>query len=515
MSDSSYDVDEILKQVRKRREENEARIKAQAAENAAQPTRADENIKPQAPAQSEPRSQEVHEERQREPQPSEPAQQKEPARQQSRDIPAEEQEAPKNAPRVHYDDNGSVDVMSFSQAAPAKKAPEKKGKKAKKKASKLTKILRAVICVLLAFIIAGGAGIYLYVNKMLTNATDDKEQTDTIDEWSGMDVLKEEFSPIYEDEDVYSYRDMLKKWYYNGEPVSSTHVLNVLLIGEDTRGEEIMEEDTRADSAIIASVNIDTKTITLTSVLRDSYVYYEEIEGDEESGRYDKINSAMAYGGIDCYIRAVENNLKINIDNYAIVNFSSFENIVDTLGGVTVELTQREINEINNNPKVYGGVEIDAEEGLVDLNGEQALAYCRIRHIDSDNARADRQKTVLLKIFEKMSGASTVKAVEVANALLPYVKMGFAKSEVLDIGSYALRHGWTSYLTETQTVPENTTDENGKVTTTCRGGTFFGVWCWKVDLPLTAQLLQQSIYGKTNITLAEDRPDFDDLPLRG
>ena len=323
MSDSSYDVDEILKQVRKRREENEARIKAQAAESAAQPARADENIKQQAPEQSEPRSQAVREAQPKEPQPkepqpSEPARQKEPARRQSRDIPAGEQEASKNAPRVHYDDNGSVDVMSFLQEAPAKKAPEKKGKKAKKKASKLTKILRAVICVLLAFIIAGGAGIYLYVNKMLTNATDDKEQTDTIDEWSGMDVLKEEFSPIYEDEDVYSYRDMLKKWYYNGEPVSSTHVLNVLLIGEDTRGDEIMEEDTRADSAIIASVNIDTKTITLTSVLRDSYVYYEEIEGDEESGRYDKINSAMAYGGIDCYIRAVENNLKINIDNYAI-----------------------------------------------------------------------------------------------------------------------------------------------------------------------------------------------------
>ena len=63
-------------------------------------------------------------------------------------------------------------------------------------------------------------------------------------------------------------------------------------------------------------------------------------------------------------------------------------------------------------------------------------------------------------------------------------------------------------------MPENATDENGEVITTCRGGTFYGAWCWKVDYPLTAQMLQQSIYGKTNITLAEDRPDFDELPLR-
>lgn len=176
-------------------------------------------------------------------------------------------------------------------------------------------------------------------------------------------------------------------------------------------------------------------------------------------------------------------------------------------------MTKAEINEINNHPSRYGNVTIDAEPGLVDLNGEQALAYCRIRYIDSDNARADRQKTVLLKIFEKMSGASTVKSIEVVNNLLPYVKMGFQKSEVIDIGTYAIRHGWLSYQINTQTVPENTTDENGNAITTCQGGTFYNMWCWKVDFPLTAQMLQQSIYGKTSITLAEDRPSFNKLPL--
>ncbi len=394
----------------------------------------------------------------------------------------------------------------------------KKSKKAKKKASKLTKILRSVIAVLLVLVIACGAGTYLYINNLLNSATqsgddEDTEDVQSIDEWSGMDELVEVFDPIYEDEYVSSYRDMIKTWYYNGTPVSSTHVLNVLLIGEDTRDEEITDEDTRADSAIIASINIDTEQITLTSILRDTYVYYEVTEGDEDSGTFGKINEAMYYGGIDCYIRAVENNFKINIDNYVIVNFDSFENIIDTLGGITVDMTAEEIYEINSHPSRYGDVYIDAEEGLVELTGEQALAYCRIRYIDSDSVRADRQKTVLLKIFEKLNSSSSLKTVSVINTLLPYVSTGFTKSELLDIGAYALKHGWTGFETQTQTAPSNTTDENGETTVTCQGGTYYGVWCWKIDLPLMSQIIQQSIYGKTNITLAQNRVDFTALPL--
>lgn len=567
MSDSSFDVDEILKEVRKRREENEERVKAQGAQNGvhtqnnskvsaaekvqsrpsvdkvqntvkenkqAQPPKKSETVqvqqkKEQVPVQKTELKQEKtvketekpvkHEEKSQNVVRHEPvkAQMPQPVAPQQKEPVIQKQDSAEYAQKVHYDtdENGNVNIMNYAdvpQTDTKKTRKSKKGKN-KKKSSKIKKIVISVIAIILVIVIGAGVGTYLYLNKSLNNATDTPEQTQTIDEWNGMDVLKESFTPIYEDETASSYRNMLKKWYYNGTPASSTHVINVLLIGEDTRDDNITDVDTRADSAIIASVNIDTQQITLTSVLRDSYCYYEVTEGDEESGKYSKINEAMYYGGIDCYIRAIENNFKINIDNYVIVNFDSFKSIIDTLGGITVEMTKAEINEINNHPSRYGNVTIDAEPGLVDLNGEQALAYCRIRYIDSDNARADRQKTVLLKIFEKMSGASTVKSIEVVNNLLPYVKMGFQKSEVIDIGTYAIRHGWLSYQINTQTVPENTTDENGNAITTCQGGTFYNMWCWKVDFPLTAQMLQQSIYGKTSITLAEDRPSFNKLPL--
>lgn len=546
MPNSSYDVDEILKEVRKRRIENEEIVKANkssgvaaeadftAAEKAQEAKAEDKPAEKTAEAETDKHEENKADLKEKASDSAEITQtEKEPESEQK--ATAEQKEMPENAekpikkaaesvppidaaldePLVKADKNdaGEIDILQFAPAQETKRG-KKADKKGKKKKSKKAKIIISII-VAIAVLIAGiCSGIYFYLNRALDNATDNSgEKTDTINEWSGMDVLTEQFDPIYEDgrADISSYKNMVKTWYYNGKPASSTHVLNVLLIGEDTREDDIAEDGTRADSAIIASINTDTNKITLTSILRDAYCYYEVKEGDPTTGKYGKINESMSVGGIDCYIRCIENTYKVNIDNYAIVNFNSFEKIIDKLGGVTVELTKAEINEVNNHQKRYGHVTIDAEPGLVDLDGAQALAYCRIRKIDSDNARADRQKTVLLQVFEKMKGASSVKALEVANSLLPYVKTGFSKTEVVDISSYALKHGWLSFQTATQTVPENSTDENGSVITTCKGGTFSGVWLWKVDFPLSAQIMQQEIYGKTNIVLAEKRPNFSEI----
>ena len=219
----------------------------------------------------------------------------------------------------------------------------------------------------------------------------------------------------------------------------------------------------------------------------------------------------MAFGGVDCYINAVERMFKVNIDNYVIVNFTSFQKIIDSLGGVTITMTNSEIKEINNHPGTYGNVHIDGEAGEIRLSGEQALAYCRIRHIDSDNARADRQKTVLLQLFKQAKGASALKLADFATTLMPYVKTGFSKKEILSIGQYALSHGWISYNTVTYTVPTNETNTDGTALTTCKGGTYYGEWIWKVDCPLASQILQKKIYGKTCIQLADNRPNFMNL----
>lgn len=394
---------------------------------------------------------------------------------------------------------------------------EKKNKtKDKKKSSKKLKIFIAVIVILLLLIAAVGAYGYYYINNTLKNISESDDNTVSDEaEWTGMDELIENFPEIYETDasQLSSLQDMIRDWYYNGAPCSSSHVLNVLLIGEDTRGDEILDDETRADAAIIASVNIDTQTITLTSVLRDTYAYWEDTAGDEDTAEFSKINAAMSTSGIEGYINCIQNLYKIDIDSYVIVNFSSFESIIDEIGGVELELTTAEIEEINNHPSRYGDVYIEktfeGDSGTLLLDGSQALAYCRIRKIDSDNARADRQKTCLYQIFKEVQDGSTVTQLKVVNTLLPYVKTGFSSSEILSIAKYALSQGWLSFDVEMLTVPYSRINESGA------GGTYYGAWCWKADFPQDAYYLQTMIYGKSSIILAQERVDILNCNLYG
>ena len=409
---------------------------------------------------------------------------------------------------------GMVDLLSLAQEDAevpqvirdeAVEVTEKK-KKTKFSKTKKGKAIISIIIILLVMIIAAGVFALLYANNMLNKVTDNKDGEDysMSTYYDGMDFLKEDFPSIKEASagEVYSYAEYLKQWYQNGDPVSSTHVLNILLIGEDTREEKI-SDTSRADSAIIASINIDTKEIHLTSVLRDLYVYFE-VDG---KGQYGKINAAASMGGMKCYINAIERYYKIAINNYAVVNFNSFPKIIDELGGVTIKITSAEINEINNHPKTYGGVTIkqtfDGTEGKMLLNGKQALAYCRIRHIDSDGARANRQKTVLNALLKKMSNGGTVDTVKTVNALADYVYTGYSKKELISIGNTALKDGWLEFSMKTKNVPA---EEN------CAGGQKFSAapnnWIWLADIPKDAYELQMEIYGKSNIELSDNRPAY-------
>ncbi|MGN0522121.1 MAG: LCP family protein [Eubacterium sp.] len=530
MEKESYSIDDILSEVKKRREENEATLKA-ADESQFSPPENKEvvfEITEEDPQTEEPEAseQEKAPEEKPEPQPQitaepEPEEQakddveneishddgeeEEPQQEEPEKSEAEEEGAPQEEA-----ENGMVDLLSLAgdddsliTADNYREEPEKE-KFFKTKKGKIT--LGAIIVLVILVIGAAVFGI-LYANDALNRITGDNEEYEKVTYYDGMDFLQEDFPAIEElsANEIAGYKEYLKQWYQNGDPVSSTHVLNVLLIGQDTREEEISNAS-RADSGIIASINIDTQQITLTSVLRDMYVYYE-VDG---VGTYGKINESAANGGIKTYINTVERYFKVSIDNYVIVNFASFPKIVDAQGGVEIPLTAAEVYEVNNHQARYANTTLpdavmgeDGEYEKVLLNGKQALAYCRIRYIDSDNARADRQKTVLLELFKKMKGAGTVDTVKVVNSLIDYVSTGYSKKEIISIGNTALKDGWLSFETVTTTVPDM---ENAK------GGQKFAVapgnWIWKVDFPKDAQELQNKIYGKSNIELNENRADY-------
>ena len=428
---------------------------------------------------------------------------------------AETEDAEKEQEPAEENEGSMVNLLELSEKE--EQPQEEEDKKDEKKSKKSRKTLKAIIAALVVLIVAAIIFAVLYANNALKNITntDPEQSIVTESQWTGMDKLVENFEPIQETEatQLASLQDMIQTWYYNGVPCSSSHVLNVLLIGEDTRGDEILDDETRADAAIIASINIDTKKITLTSILRDTYSYWETEKGDEQTAQFGKINGAMSTGDINSYINCVESLYKIDIDNYVIVNFDSFESIIDTLGGVTLELTDAEINEINNHKKRYGDVKIEktyeGTHGKVKLNGKQALAYCRIRKLDSDNKRADRQKTCLIEVFNQVQDASTVKMLKVVNTLIPYVKTGFSKNEIIKIAKYAFSQGWLSYDTQMNTIPAARLNEKGA------GGNYYGAWCWKSDFPQDAYNLQMLLYGKSSITLAQTRVDVINCEEKG
>lgn len=219
-----------------------------------------------------------------------------------------------------------------------------------------------------------------------------------------------------------------------GSLVSDDNVLNILLFGVDGNTTEYG----RSDTMILLSVDNNHKKIKMTSFLRDTFVYVPDPDGSYNT----KLTNAFSYGGIGLAINTIEANYGIKVDRYAAVNFESFKSIVDILGGVEVELTDREILYINcqiaqNNQSEY----LDASEGKVLLCGQQALWYARNRGGDIINGvdftegtdwdRTDRQRKFLSAVIDKLKDASLTDIVRIANSIGPEITTNLKKDEIL------------------------------------------------------------------------------------
>ena len=219
-------------------------------------------------------------------------------------------------------------------------------------------------------------------------------------------------------------------------------VFNVLLIGLDNRSAGNVERG-RTDSMIIASVNRRTKKIVLTSLMRDSYVFIPGIGND-------RLNAAYVYGGSQLLFDTIEQNYKIPLRNYALVDFFSFIDAVDAIGGIDLEITEAEAYYINDfiNVEYYElagelGIDVAANmlpsgtSGLTHLNGLQALSYARNRSIGADYGRTERQRKVIVAAMEKMKYLDLVQLNELVEIVLPSITTNMARSDILGLLSHA------------------------------------------------------------------------------
>ncbi len=168
----------------------------------------------------------------------------------------------------------------------------------------------------------------------------------------------------------------------------SRAVKNILLLGVDRRN---ADESSRSDTMLLLSVDTAHKKIKLTSFMRDSYVYIPEKK------KSNRLNAACAYGGAQMVMDTIEYNFNVKIDHYMLVDFSMFEGIINGLGGVQVDITEKEAQYMRD---VVHLKNIQAGKDVL-LNGKEALWYCRIRKLDSDFMRTQRQRKVMTAIIQK------------------------------------------------------------------------------------------------------------------
>lgn len=279
-----------------------------------------------------------------------------------------------------------------------------KKKRKKKKMKTTNKVLLIILSVILAILVMGTGYVLGTFNKIKTD--DLNTENLAIDE--------EEISQ-----------------YENADKITNIALFG-LDSGDGTTG--------RSDSIMVATVDPVHKKLKITSIMRDSYV---NIEGYGN----DKINHAYAYGGPELAIRTINDNFGLNIEDYVTVSFSSLPVIIDKLGGIELDITNDEIQYINDyinslNAELGRSSANIYTSGVQHVDGVQALAYSRIRYTaGGDYERTQRHRTVLGSLFSKLTSMSVTQYPGLLNELLPYVETSLNSGEILSLGTKVLSIG--------------------------------------------------------------------------
>ena len=281
----------------------------------------------------------------------------------------------------------------------------------KKKTKKKVIITIAVILLVIAIPLTAGL---ITVNHYLSKMNYEEETKDVNPEFT------ENLSDPNADKDISKNIDDPRMWY-------NDNIINILLIGRDLgHGSKYYS---RADSIIVVSINKLNNDIKLVSLSRATYV---SIPGHGNA----RLNAAHAYGGSKLLIDTIEQNYKIRIDHYVSIDFNGFIKAIDALGGVDIALTESEV-------KALSPILKERHRSKVRRNlspqRQQKPEYARLREIDSDRVRTERQRTILMAIFAKFKkmysteNYSTLlsKSTKFLDQVLPLVSTDFTKSEII------------------------------------------------------------------------------------
>lgn len=256
--------------------------------------------------------------------------------------------------------------------------------------------------------------------------------------------------------------------------------MNILLLGCDSY---TTNDRQRTDSMIIVSINLDTKAVKMTSLMRDIWI---TVPGKSS---HRKLTELCTVGGPEMTMQAINENFGMNLSKYALISMAGIAEIIDLLGGLDLDVTEAERKALNRglfDLSGLSGMEQLEESGEgVHLNGNQATAYARIRNIDSDFVRTERQRTVLLAMAEKLkNNVGMATLLTIIQTLLEYVETNLNLAEIMSVASAGL--GADLSQVEQLRLPVDGSYESGM---------YGDVWAIKPNFEKNAQALHTFIYG--------------------
>lgn len=327
--------------------------------------------------------------------------------------------------------------------------------KKEKKRGGWKRALLITVCVILALILILTACAGIFVNYLLGKMEKVKPEDEATISSSEVEELLNtdpDVVPIDPSESLPSIEDVTiptEAIEPEKRPQKPDYVKNILLVGQDRRGSK---GRARSDAMILATFNTKTKTITLTSFMRDAYV---RIPGYKSH----KLNHAYQYGGFSLLNETLRINYGVEVDGNFEVDFQRFEKLIDLLGGVDVSLNQAEVDYLYNG---YGMRWDELHVGVNHLNGEQALAFARLREIDSDYRRTERQRKVIMSVMNAYKNQPLDQLLPMLEETLGIVTTNMDNGEIFSL-ALEMFPMLSSAQIDTMQIPAHGTFDQGNV----------------------------------------------------
>ena len=364
------------------------------------------------------------------------------------------------------------------------------GKNRNNKKKIIMRILLSLLAVLLTMFLAAYCFVVSKLNKLdrpsgasvsnsITTAPSytELEENDLPDETS--DAEQEEAEDQAMQVEIAKLKEM-EAIAATGDVFSDSDVFNILLIGTDERTAEF-NTNARGDACLLLSLNKASGTMHLVSFERGMGVPI--LEGEYE-GQYDWLTHTFRYGGADLMMKEIQECFKVDVTHYIRVNFNTFVDGINALGGVNIELTQAEADYINRAESEKNHIQ-HVSVGKNHLNGATALYYARCRKIDSDWFRIGRQRTVIQAALDQVSDLSLLEINDLLDTILPLIQTNLTNGEI-----FSLVLNMPQFLEkklEQATIPLENTYGSMKG----MGGRSL----YSVDFEANAKALQKMLYG--------------------